>query len=105
MIKTVIFDFGGVLVRTEDPEPRTLLAEKHGMGYEELATLVYGSKTSAKATIGEITAEEHKRTVMESLGLPGESFQEFGDEFWRGDFLDAHLVQFIAGLKEQGVIL
>jgi epoxide hydrolase-like predicted phosphatase len=99
MIKTVIFDFGGVLVRTEDPEPRRILAEKLGMTYDELANLVYGTKTSARASIGEITAEEHKSAVMKSLGLPHDSFQEFGDEFWRGDFLDAHLVQFISGLK------
>ena len=100
MIKTVIFDFGGVLVRTEDPEPRRLLAEEHGMAYNELANLVYGSDTSILATRGEITADEHKKAVMDSLGLPHDSFQEFGDEFWRGDLLDTHLIQFIDGLKE-----
>jgi epoxide hydrolase-like predicted phosphatase len=99
MIKTVIFDFGGVLVRTEDPKPRQLLAEKHGLTYDQLDGLVYGSETSLRATRGEITAEEHKRAVMESLGLPPDSFQEFGDEFWKGDTLDTHLVEFIAGLK------
>ena len=100
MIKTVIFDFGGVLVRTEDPEPRRLLAEKHGMTYHELANLVYNSDTSLQATRGEITAEEHKKAVMESLGLPQDAFQEFGDEFWEGDHLDTQLVHFITGLKE-----
>ena len=99
MIKTVIFDFGGVLVRTEDPEPRRRLAEKLGMTYDQLANLVFGSETSLRATHGEITAEEHKNAVMNSLGLPQDSFQEFGDEFWKGDSLDDHLVDFIDGLR------
>ena len=99
MIKTVIFDLGGVLVRTEDRLPRQLLAEKFGMTYEEMDSLVYGSPTSKEAGEGKISAEQHKEAVLKTLGLPLDSFKSFGDEFWEGDRLDKKLVEFIQGLR------
>ena len=99
MIQTVIFDLGGVLVRTEDRIPRQLLAEKFGMTYEEMDSLVYGSPSSKEAGEGKISAEQHKETVLKTLGLPPDSFKSFGDEFWGGDRLDKKLVEFIEGLR------
>lgn len=99
MIKTVIFDLGGVLVRTEDKGPRAELAAKFDMSYEDLSALVYGCESAEKATRGEITAEEHKETVLSDLGLPPGSFPEFGEEFWAGDSLDRGLVDFINSLR------
>lgn len=99
MIHTVIFDLGGVLVRTEDRLPRQLLAEKYGMTYEEMDSLVYASPTSKEAGEGKISAEQHKETVLKTLGLPLDSFNSFGDEFWAGDRLDKKLVEFIESLQ------
>ena len=99
MIQTIIFDLGGVLVRTEDRIPRQLLAEKFGMTYDEMDSLVYGSPTSKEAGEGKISAEQHKETVLKTLGLPLDSFKSFGDEFWGGDRLDKKLVEFIEGLR------
>ncbi len=99
MIRTVIFDLGGVLVRTEDRIPRQLLAEKFGMTYDEMDALVYGSPSSKLAGEGKISAQQHKETVLKTLGLPLDSFNSFGDEFWGGDRLDKKLVEFIEGLR------
>jgi len=99
MIKTVIFDLGGVLVRTDNPEPRTKLAERFEMSYEDLSALVYGCESAEMATRGEITAAEHKETVLSDLGLPPGTFPEFGEEFWAGDSLDRKLVDFIKSLQ------
>jgi len=96
MITTVIFDLGGVLLRTEDREPRTRLAKRLGMTYEELESRVYGSREAMR---GEISAETHKMAVMESLGLPDDAVEEFGDDFWGGDRMDEKLVAFIHGLR------
>jgi putative hydrolase of the HAD superfamily len=99
MIKTVIFDLGGVLVRTENRLPRQQLAERYGMTYQEIDQLVYGSSSARQATVGAISAQEHKSAVMEKLGLSGEHFESIFDEFWRGDRLDSKLVEFIKGLQ------
>ncbi len=99
MIKTVIFDLGGVLVRTEDKGPRTKLANRFGMSYEDLSALVYGCESAEMATRGEITSAEHKETVLRELGLPPGTFPAFGEEFWAGDSLDKELVEFIKSLQ------
>lgn len=99
MIKTVIFDLGGVLVRTENQDPRRTLAEKHGLTYQDLSDLVYGCESAELATRGAITAEEHKETVLSELGLHPGTFPEFGEEFWGGDSLDKDLVEFIRSLQ------
>jgi putative hydrolase of the HAD superfamily len=99
MITTVIFDLGGVLVRTEDRQPRQQLAETYGLTFQELEGLVYGSATAKQATIGKISADTHKNAVLESLGLPASSLKEFGDRFWGGDRLDKVLVDLIRGLQ------
>ena len=96
MITTVIFDMGGVLLRTEDRGPRTRLAQRLGKTYEELEGLVYGSREAMR---GEISAETHKKSIMKSLGLPEDAITEFGDEFWGGDRMDTKLVEFIRGLR------
>jgi putative hydrolase of the HAD superfamily len=96
MITTVIFDLGGVLLRTEDRSPRTKLAQRLGMTYEELESQVYGSREAMK---GEISAETHKRTFLKELGLPEDAMEEFGDEFWGGDRLDTVLVDFVRNLR------
>jgi epoxide hydrolase-like predicted phosphatase len=101
MIKTVIFDLGGVLVRTENRQPRQKLAEQLGMTYEELSNFVYGIESANRATRGEITADEHKSIVLQKLNLPPDSFSTFGEDFWGGDSLDDHLVEFIKGLREE----
>lgn len=99
MIQTVIFDLGGVLVRTENQDPRRILAERFGLSYQDLNDLVYGSESAKLATWGAITAEEHKETVLWELGLPPGTFDEFGEEFWGGDSLDRALVEFIGSLQ------
>lgn len=99
MINTVIFDLGGVLLRTEDRVPRTRLAEQFGLTYEELEKLMYDGESSMQAMRGEKSVKEHKQKVMNILGLPGDSFQEFGDQFWGGDEMDQKLVDFIRALR------
>jgi putative hydrolase of the HAD superfamily len=99
MIQTVIFDLGGVLVRTEDQDPRRTLAERHGLTYQGLNDLVYGSESAERATWGEIPADQHKETVLRELGLPPGTFSDFGKEFWGGDLLDSKLVDFIQSLR------
>jgi putative hydrolase of the HAD superfamily len=99
MITTVIFDLGGVLLRTEDRQPRTRLASKFNLSYEELESLVYDGDSSRQAMRGQIQAQEHKAEVMNNLNLPPDDFQEFGDQFWEGDRMDRKLVDFLRDLK------
>jgi FMN phosphatase YigB (HAD superfamily) len=57
-IKAIIFDLGGVLLRTEDFTPRERLAEHLGMDRNELEELIFGGDSGSQAQRGEITTGE-----------------------------------------------
>jgi len=97
-IRAVIFDFGGVLVRTEDLTPRNRLAARLGMSYDELNSLIFDSLSSLQAALGQIGVSEHWEAVRASLGLSIEAFQTVQAEFWEGDVLDTSLVDFVRAL-------
>jgi putative hydrolase of the HAD superfamily len=98
-VEVVIFDFGGVLVRTEDRQPRTNLAARLGMTYDELSALIFDSQSAIQAMRGEITAEEHWDVVQKSLGLTDAEIDRVRTEFWAGDVLDEDLVNLLRELR------
>ena len=99
MIKAVIFDLGGVLMRTEDVGPRQALAARLGVSRQELEHLVFNSTIGLQAQLGQITADELWQEVGAALRLTPEQIAALQDAFWDGDRLDAGLVDFIRGLR------
>jgi len=100
-IEAVIFDFGGVLVRTENREPRTNLAARLDMTYNELSGLIFDSPSAIQAMKGEITADQHWEEVRKSLGLSREELERVRMEFWAGDILDEELVNLLRELRSR----
>ena len=98
-IKAIIFDMGGVFVQTMDREPRTYLAERLNLSYDELSQIVFGSETARKATVGELDEKDHWVFLADHFRLSMEEMDEFWNEFWGGDNLDKQLVDFAKTLK------
>jgi putative hydrolase of the HAD superfamily len=98
-IRAVIFDFGGVLVRTEDRTPRTQLAARLGLTYDELSALVFDSESAFQAMKGEITAVEHWEEVRRVLNISINEFSQIPLEFWAGDTLDEDLIIYLRNLR------
>ena len=98
-IKAVIFDLGGVILRTEYQAPRQHLAESFGMDYEDIDKIVFGSPSAARASVGEITEKEHWLNVMKMLKQPASEFERIREEFFAGDMIDHTLVEFIRSLR------
>src|SRR5690606_37007378 len=98
----VFFDFGGVIVRTDYQAPRQGLAEQFRMDYEDIEKLVFGggaNGSAARASVGEITEEQHWLNVMKALKLPASEVQRVRDEFFGGDVIDRSLLEFLRSLK------
>lgn len=98
-VEAVVFDFGGVLVRTEDRKPRSDLAARLGMTYDELSALIFESQSAIQAMKGEITTDVHWAAVQKSLGLSDAEIEQARTEFWAGDVLDENLVNLLRDLR------
>jgi epoxide hydrolase-like predicted phosphatase len=98
-LRAVLFDFGGVLVRTEYQAPREHLAERLNMTYEDLSKIVFESETSRLASIGQMTTEAHWAAVARRLSRPASDVGSLRDEFFGGDVLDRDLVDYIRALR------
>ena len=99
VIQAVIWDLGGVLVRTEDYAPRQALAQRYGMTLAEIEEFVFSGESGDRAQRGEISVEQHWENQGRQLGLSPEEIQAFRDEFWGGDRLDTDLVAYIRRLR------
>jgi epoxide hydrolase-like predicted phosphatase len=99
LIEAVIWDMGGVLLRTEDPLPRRHLAERLGITLEELYTTVFMSSSADTAMVGKIDENSHWNFVLDKFGLAPDQLQEFEKDFWAGDRLDEELVDGIGSLR------
>ena len=101
-IRAVFFDLGGVILRTEYQAPRQHLADKFGMDYENIEKIVFGggaNSSAARATVGEITEEQHWLNVMKILKQPASAYEHIRDEFFGGDIIDRVILDFLRSLK------
>ena len=99
MIKAVIFDVGGVLLRTEDHSPRQKWESKLGLPKGGAEALVFNSNMGQKAQRGEISESGLWLWIGTYLKLSSEELSAFHKEFWAGDVMDMELVNFIYLLK------
>lgn len=98
-IKALIFDFGGVLVRTEDWSARRRWEARLGIGPDELYRLVFNSEAARRASLGQVPAEAVWQHVAESLKLEAAQLEACRRDFWAGDRLDEVLVALIRRLR------
>lgn len=98
-IRAVFFDLGGVIVRTEHPEPRTNLAESLGLSYADIDKLVFENESSKQASLGLISEARHWQNVASSLNQPDSGIDRLRSEFFAGDRVDLELVGLMRSLR------
>lgn len=100
-VRTVFIDFGGVIMRTEDRQPRIQAAQELGMTDGELEKIVFGSETAALASTGDIPEEAHWQAVAAALKRSREEADRIVDRFFAGDRADAVLLDTLRSLRPE----
>jgi glucose-1-phosphatase len=100
-INAVIIDMGGVIVRTDDKEPRDRLAERLGLTREEINAVVFDSPSAQLAILGKLPVEQHWAWVCQRFKLPVEDAPQLEEEFFAGDSVDYRLVDYIRSLRQR----
>lgn len=103
VIKAIIFDVGGVLVRTLDHSGRQAWEHQLGLPPGGAEAIVLNSDMGHRAQRGEITSEALWAWVGDYLKL-GPDLPQFRHDFWRGDFVDGNLVELVRRLRRTHVL-
>ena len=98
-LAAVLFDLGGVLLRTEHQAPREHLAERLNMTYEDLDRIVFASESARLASVGAISTAKHWEAVLARVGRPASEADEIRAEFFAGDVIDRDLIRYIRDLR------
>ena len=103
-IRALIFDFGGVLMRTMTDAPRREFERRMGLPPGRFDEVAYQSPLWDATQLGQVTYEQFWQDVGRRLGLDLslEEAGKLGNTFWSGDRLDEELMAFIRRLRERG---
>lgn len=99
MIKAIIFDVGGVMVRTHDWSHRTKWDDKLNLKHGTVEQTVFNSYMGKAAQLGEITNEAKWHWIQKEYGLSQRELLELRRDFWAGDRLDTDLISLIWQLR------
>ena len=95
MIKAVIWDLGGVIVRTMDSSSREEWETRLNLQPGELHDIVFDGPTGRSASVGQVGPDEVWDSIVERFDLSQDEGTKLQEDFWRGDRVDNHLVSFI----------
>ena len=100
-IQAIIFDLGGVLIRTEDRRPRQMLADAFRMTVSDLEKIFFNGESGDAAQRGDVTAANHWENVRVALNLRPDELEPTRTTFFSGDVLDRQLFDYIKSLRQR----
>jgi putative hydrolase of the HAD superfamily len=98
-IKSVLFDFGGVLVQTINQSGREKWEKRLGLPSHGLARAVFDSEIARQATLGQVGEEEIWKNLGNLYELSSDQLTQLRSDFWSGDWLDTNLINFLLSLR------
>jgi epoxide hydrolase-like predicted phosphatase len=104
-VKAFIFDFGGVIVRTEDPRPRHNWDERLGLPVGSVERAVHHSDIWIQAQLGRITPKTYWKGVAELLYMRSDDIDELRQDYFSGDRLNYRVVDVIRDLRAAGYLV
>ncbi len=99
MIKAIVLDIGGVLLRTEDRSGRQMLEKQYCLPPGGADDLVFNSRPAEKSTLGQGERDKIWQHVAEKLSLTPQTLEAFKLTFWQGDQIDHTLLSYLETLQ------
>ncbi len=98
-VRAVVFDVGGVLLRTDDHVPRRKLAASMGLTEAQVHDAVFESPLARSATLGTVLEEALWTDVARRFSLDPAQLTAFQADFWGGDVFDVDFMAWIGALR------
>src|SRR5947209_1141705 len=101
-VKAIIFDFGGVLMRTADPVGRREWEARLGLAVGQLERAVHGCQEWLQVQQGLLSDNDYWQSVARNLGIIEDSLPQLQRDYFRDDELDRDLIALIDDLRRSG---
>ena len=98
----IIFDFGGVLMKTQSHAPRHAWDDRLGLPRGTVERIVHTSDSWRLAQIGQMSVAEYWADVAAQLGIDGAQLTQLEADYFSADHLDPTLVILIQDLRAAG---
>lgn len=102
MLRAVVFDFGGVFMRTVDYSWRHAWDERLGLAQGSVERVVHGSASWRRAQLGQTSLDDYWADVAGQLHITPTAVAELAVDFFQGDVLDRGLVEYTESLRRRG---
>ena len=104
-VQAVIFDWGGVIMRTVDPAPRLYWDKRLGREPGSVERVVHGIDAWWEVQRGEISIDGYWKQVGQELGLLPDDLARLRHDFYSGDRIDRTLVALIERMRGGGILV
>lgn len=104
MIRAIVLDIGGVLLRTEDRTSREKLEQKYDLPHGDSDRIVFNSDVALASTLGTSGPDLIWQNVAQKLALSPEGLKEFKRLFWAGDRVDRELIEFLQECRDDYIV-
>lgn len=102
MLKAIIFDVGGVLIRTHNWDGRHKWAVRFGLETAEFERFVFNDESGRQAQLGQKTEKMHWQWLRDYFKLDEAGLAEMRRDFFAGDRLNEPWVEYIKRLRRAG---
>ncbi len=104
MLKAIIFDVGGVLIRTQSWAGREKWADRLGLDSWDFENFVFGGESGLQSQLGQKSFEAHWQYLGEHFELTPSDLTQMRHDFFAGDVLNETLLKHIQRLRQAGYI-
>jgi epoxide hydrolase-like predicted phosphatase len=102
MLKAIIFDVGGVLIRTQSRAGREKWAARLGLDSWAFENFVFNGESGRQAQLGQKTFAAHWRWLGNHFSLDEAGLAEMQRDFFAGDVMNESLVAYVKRLRQAG---
>ena len=102
MLRAVIFDVGGVLIRTRNRRGREKWAKRLGLDSWEFENFVFAGESGLQAQLGQKSFDDHWHWLGKYFKLNDTELAQMRQDFFAGDVMNDALVAVVPRLRQAG---
>jgi FMN phosphatase YigB (HAD superfamily) len=102
MRRAIVFDFGGVLMKTVDYTPRHTWDRRLGLVRGSVERIVHNATSWAAVQTGQISLADYWADVADQLNISVQMVRQLAVDFYSGDRLDRALIRYIQQWRGDG---